>query len=137
MDPTKTQPLPNLAAPTEAPPAGAAPKLVLNFGHPLSDKAKEEIQKTIGPHVVAQVKMHLDLNAPVSEQVVNLCRFAVQAYGQPDYIILPGLALAAVYVDRFFSRAEDDFPPCITYTPIIRLVMIGQAPPVFTFGGVE
>lgn len=144
--PTETQELPDLAAtsasqpvvsqPVESGPVAGASKLILNFGHPLSDQAKEELKEVVGLHTTAWIKVQIDLNQSVGEQVFKLCREAVEKFGRPDYVIPPGHALAAIYVDRFFSGVEG-FPPAMFYTPIIRLVMIGAVPPTFAFGGIE
>lgn len=112
-------------------------KLIFNFSHPLTGHALEGIREEVGESVVSLVRVQLDLNAPVGEQVFKLCRRALELYGKPDYVIPPGHALAAVYVDRFFSGVEG-FPPVMSYTPIIRLVMIANStPPAFAFGGIE
>jgi hypothetical protein len=139
-NPTETQRLPDLAAPAEAPPTETAPvttgpKLIFNFSRNLGGHALEGIGKAIGSNIIAAVRLQLDLNAPVSEQAVKLCQAAVERYGWPDYIIPPDHAVAAIFIDRFFSRAEDDFPPVITYRPVIRLLQTG--PNSYVFGGVE
>ena len=113
-------------------------KTVFNFGHPLSEKAKGQLDELIGENAVVHQPTAVELSKPVGLQVKELCRALVREHGRPDYIILPGLAIAAVYVDRFFSTPEDDYPPCVTYTKLIRLQMEpGTTPPVFVVGGIE
>lgn len=107
-------------------------KTILNFSHPLSTKCAEQITAAIGPNRVVNIRFQLDLNRPFKPQVFELCENAITEHGKPDYILPPSLAAGAILVDRYFSRPEDDYPPCVTYTPVIRLVMEnGSTPPVF------
>lgn len=112
-------------------------KLIFNFSHPLGDQAKAGIRQAVGPFILANVRVQLDLNVPVSDQVRKLVQEAVSLHGRPDYVILPGNNLAAAFVDRYLSTVYDDFPPSVGYTPIIRLVPLAGAVPTFAFGGVE
>jgi hypothetical protein len=110
-------------------------KLILNFGHPITGHALEGIRDEIGSNLISLVRLELAPNAPVGEQVFKACRRAVELYGKPDYLILPTNPVAAAYVSRFFTTIEG-FPPCVTYTPIIRLAPLA-APDAFAFGGIE
>lgn len=110
-------------------------KLILNFGHPLTGRALEGIRETVGENVISLVRLQLNLNAPVGDQVFNACRRAVELYGQPDYIIPPPQGLAGLYVGRFFTKI-DGFPAVVTYTPVIRLVPLA-GPDAWAFGGIE
>lgn len=110
---------------------------IFNFSHPLSKKANDQLAEQFVTYQVVNITVQLDLSAPVREQVWQICRKSVQVY-QPDYIILPGLAIAAVYIDRYFSKPEDDYPPVVTYKPLIRLVQEpGTSPPVFVVAEIE
>jgi hypothetical protein len=107
-------------------------KTIFNFSHPLGEKAKEQITKAVGENKVCNIPVHLNLHEKLHPQMLKICHQAVTDHGQPDYIICPGHASAAVIIDRFFSRAEDDYPPITTYRPTIRLVMENSStPPIF------
>jgi len=107
-------------------------KTIFNFSHPLSQKTAEQITQAVGENRVAVIRVQLDLSQPLKPQVFDICHSAVNEHGKPDYILPPMHAYAAVLTDRYFSQPEDDYPPCVTYTPVIRLVMEnGTTPPVF------
>jgi hypothetical protein len=110
-------------------------KTIFNFGHPLSGRAIEEIGKAVGENVIANIRATLSLNQSIGEQMTEICRQAVETFGQPDYLILPLHPLAAVWVDRYFCEV---IPPHVVYLPIIRLVQLaGATPPVYVLGGIE
>lgn len=107
-------------------------KTIFNFSHSLGTKATEQITQAIGVNQVFNIRVQLDLSQALPSQVFELCRAAKAEHGQPDYLLPPGLAPAAILIDRYFSKLEDDYPPCVTYVPTIRLVMEnGTTPPVF------
>ena len=112
-------------------------KTIFNFGYLLDARVTEQITQALGPHTIANVQLQLVPNRPDSESVVEACRRAVGIFGWPDYVIPPRLPIPAIFADRFFSQASDDFPPVISYVPIIRLVQIKAAPPVYIYGGIE
>ena len=95
-------------------------KMIFNFSHPLSAEAIEQITQEIGENYIINIPVQLDLTLPLRSQVFDICSAAADKYGQPDYIVPPGLAPAAILIDRYFSRPNDDCG--IINTPLIRLV---------------
>lgn len=95
---------------------------IFNFSHPLSEKTQQQITEAIGENEVHTIKVQLNLEQPIKPQIDNICQDAAcQSLSKPDYIILPGLATAAIYIDRFFSSPQDDYPPDTHFVPIIWL----------------
>jgi len=92
-------------------------KTVLNFSHPLNPDAARVLQEEYGVQEIVQVPFHLDTNRPIVPQVAEVTSAVRKEHGEPDYIILPGFAPAAVLVARAFPRAK-----------IVRLAAQGTPP---------
>lgn len=119
---------------------------IFNFSHPLSEKAQQQITNSIGKHnIIYTVHVQLDLEKPLKPQVFNMCETVYTEFGNPNYLILPGHAVAAGFITQWFSQAKDDYPPVAAFTPVIWLKQ--ESPneghshnmgvPQFILGGIE
>lgn len=75
--------------------------MIINFSHPLRPEAAAKIKEMFPGEKIAEVKCHVDFNAPLKPQlqeIVEQARAAAQGQHIPAYIS-PALSYIAVYVD--------------------------------------
>lgn len=110
--------------------------VVVNYSHPLSQRAIEYLNRPEvsgdGGAKVVDIKVHVDLNAPLILQVQDIfaeTMFALEREGiEPnkanvDCIVPPGLGIVAALIGRAFPRAN-----------LILLRPDGKTPPVYEVG---
>lgn len=103
-------------------------KTLINFAHPLSEAAREQIAVRVGNFTEVHRPPQFDLSLPLAGQVEDL---AVGADVQhADLVIPPALSAAATLLPRHFKPGN---------TP--RIVWLkredGIMPPRFVLGGIE
>ena len=77
-------------------------QLLVNFGHPLADVAETELETFIGPFDTCVVRVQLDLEAPLAEQVtaaIDAAGISSETWQTRGIVLnLPGVSLAAALV---------------------------------------
>lgn len=119
--------------------------VIFNFSHPLSEKAQQQITEAIGENEVHTIRIQLDLQKAIKPQVFALCEMIYTEFGNPNYLILPGHAVAAGFITQWFSQAKDDYPPVTAFIPVIWLKQESlneghshnMGVPQFILGGIE
>lgn len=115
-------------------------KTIWNFSHPLNSITIQQITAELEDEIeVFDIKVQVDQEKKLKPQVYEICQVAsAEGRPRPDYIILPGLAAAAVYADRYFAISEDDYPPTTTYVHLIHLKQEKDSMlPRFVLGSIE
>ncbi len=101
-------------------------KVLFNFSHPLSEKAKAQIREALGeePKIV-QVPVHLDLNESIAEQIHEILEPYRDLFKDKEtsavYIIPPGLSYAAIEVFYYFLNV-------FGFVNVVRLKPEGTPP---------
>ena len=74
-------------------------QLLVNLGHPLADVAETELEALIGPYDTCVVRVQLDLEAPLAEQVtaaIDAAGISSETWQTRGIVLnLPGVSLAA------------------------------------------
>lgn len=104
-------------------------KLLINFAHPLGEKAKSQIEEIEGEFEELEVKCQLDLAQPLRWQLSGISINAEVRLQNADMIIAPALSSAAALLMRDHLAGEQ--PP-----KVVWLKREG-APPEFVLGGIE
>lgn len=107
---------------------------IWNFSQPLSDIAKQQIIEKLGNVTVYRIEVQLDLEKSIKLQMHNICRKAqIEGNPLPDYAILPDIAAAAVWFDRWIAHYSND----VSYVKLVHLKSDGKTPPQWVLGSIE
>lgn len=79
---------------------------VLNYSHPLSDAAREQLEEQIGPFREITVPCQIDFDLAIRPQLDRLVNDGLSQVAEPDYIIPPALSYAAAYIGARFASAH-------------------------------
>jgi len=105
---------------------------LINFSHPLNPDAERVLHKEYGVTEIVHYPIHLDLNVGLDTQVQAIVEDVRSRYGEPDVIIPPGYAPAAILLAeafpyRFIRLTSTGTPP--KWMPA-ELLYLGANPPI-------
>jgi hypothetical protein len=88
--------------------------IVVNFAHPLSEVAQQQLRDQLGEIRIETVRVQLDMSAPLAPQVEALvaeARLTSEEWAtSPILVVLPGLAVAASLVLTAIHGRRGCFP---------------------------
>lgn len=99
-----------------------APKLVLNFGHPLTLVQTNQLEAMIGTFEVRTVPVQVDRSRPITEIAAALLAATKLTPGELIayhlLVVLPGLADVAVGIVLALYGVSGSYPDIVTIRPV-------------------
>ena len=105
---------------------------ILNFGHPLSQFAAEQLEAEVGEYRLCAAPVHLDMTSSIPQQVSNIVDMVdltpEQWQTTPLLVVLPAVTVAAACVIAEVHGRSGQWPRVIS--------LVSGADRVFTLGEV-
>ncbi len=101
---------------------------IVNFGHPITDEQREQLEATVGLQTTEtkNVKVQVDMDQPLAPQIaalVDTIGFTAEEWQNKSIVVnLPGLSTAAAVLIAELHGRMGYFPP------VVRLKQEGTPP---------